>query len=77
MSRLGNFLDVKTETDQDWAKDDDSETPSRLSLIFDTHTHTNTHTNSFTHSQTHTHTHTYKTTYTCTHTLTDYVPDVL
>ena len=28
-------MDVKTETNQDWAKDVDTETPSRLSLISD------------------------------------------
>ena len=32
-SRLGNLLDVETETSRDWAKDVDTETPSRLSLI--------------------------------------------
>ena len=32
-SRLGNLMDVKTETSQDWATDVDTETPLRLSLI--------------------------------------------
>jgi len=32
-SRLGNLLVVETETSRDWAKDVDTETPSRLSLI--------------------------------------------
>ena len=32
-SRLGNLMDVETETSRDWAKDVDTETPSRLSLI--------------------------------------------
>ena len=31
--RLGNLMDVETETSQDRAKDVDTETPSRLSLI--------------------------------------------
>ena len=31
--RLRNLLYVETETSQDWAKDVDTETPSRLSLI--------------------------------------------
>ena len=31
--RLGDLLDVETETSQDWAKDVDTETPPRLSLI--------------------------------------------
>ena len=30
---MGNLLDVKTKTSQDWAKYVDTETPSRLSLI--------------------------------------------
>ena len=34
-SRLGNLLDVETETSRDWAKDVDTETPSRLMLISD------------------------------------------
>ena len=32
-SRPGNLLDVDTETSRDWAKDVDTETPSRLLLI--------------------------------------------
>ena len=32
-SRLGNLLDVKTETSQNWTKDVDIETPSILPLI--------------------------------------------
>ena len=31
--RPGNLMDVETETSRDWAKDVDTETPSRLSLI--------------------------------------------
>ena len=31
--RLGNLMDVETETSRDWAKDVDTETPLRLSLI--------------------------------------------
>ena len=34
-SRPGNLMDVETETTRDWAKDVDTETPSRLSLISD------------------------------------------
>ena len=34
-SRLGNIRDVETETSRDWAKDVDTETTSRLSLISD------------------------------------------
>ena len=34
-SRLGSLMDVETETSRDWAKDVDTETPSRLSLISD------------------------------------------
>ena len=31
--RLGNLMDVETETTRDWAKDVNTETPWRLSLI--------------------------------------------
>ena len=33
--KLGHLLDVETETSRDWAKDVDTETSSRLSLISD------------------------------------------
>ena len=32
-------MDVETETSRDWAKDVDTETPSRLSLISGMHSH--------------------------------------
>ena len=33
LSRPGNFMDVETETSRDWAKDVNTKTPSRLSLL--------------------------------------------